>query len=85
VQDNYAAPIDPTPSTSSTLYGLRDFEVQYWTGSAWLPVPGGTVAGNALVWRQFTFSPITTSRIRVYVTNAQSAYSRITEIEAWGF
>ena len=35
-----------------SLYGLRDFEVQYWTGTAWLPVPGGTITNNTLVWRQ---------------------------------
>src|SRR5262249_32964700 len=52
VQDNLQSPIDPTPTTTFTLYGLRNFEVQYWNGIAWTPVPGGTVTSNNLVWRQ---------------------------------
>jgi hypothetical protein len=84
VQDNYGSPIDPTLSTTFTLYGLRDFQVQYWDGAQWLTVPGGTVASNNFVWRQVTFAPITTTRIRVLVTAALASYSRITELEAWG-
>ena len=66
------------------LYGLRDFEVDYWTGSAWAAIPGGIVTGNNLVWRQFVFSPLATSRIRVLITQGQDGYSRITEVEAYG-
>jgi len=29
VQDNFQAPIDPTLTTTFTLYGVRNFEVQY--------------------------------------------------------
>jgi hypothetical protein len=47
-------------------------------------VPGGTVTGNNLVWRQFLVSAITTSKIRVYVTQGRLSFSRITEIEAYG-
>jgi hypothetical protein len=66
------------------LYGLRDFEVQYWTGSAWAPVPGGTVTGNNKVWRQFTFAPLSTTKIRVYVTaTGDNVWSRIAEVEAY--
>src|ERR1700741_2063300 len=67
-----------------SLYGVTDFQVQYWTGSAWVTVPGGIVSGNNLVWRQVTFSALTTSAIRVWVTGALSGYSRITEVEAYG-
>jgi hypothetical protein len=67
-----------------SLYGLRNFEVQYWTGSAWAPVPGGTVTNNSLVWRKFTFAPLTTARIRVFVTaTADGVWSRINEVEAY--
>jgi hypothetical protein len=31
-----------------------------------------------------TFNPVSTSRIRVQVTNALGSVSRITEVEAWG-
>jgi hypothetical protein len=82
VQDNYQAPSPPTPTMTFTLYGLRNFEVQYWTGTAWADVPGGAVTGNNLVWRQFLFAPLSTSKIRVYVTLADT-WSRITEVEAY--
>jgi hypothetical protein len=42
------------------------------------------VAGNNKVWRQFTFTPVTTDRIQVVVTGSLAGYSRITEVEAWG-
>jgi hypothetical protein len=83
VQDNYRAPIEPLLTTTFSLYGITDFEAQYWTGSAWLAIPGTTVSANNKVWRQFTFPPITTDRIRVLVTGTLASYSRITEIEAW--
>jgi transposase len=84
VQDNFQSPVDPTPSMTFSLYGLRNFEVQYWTGSAWAPVPGGTVTNNSLVWRKFTFAPLTTARIRVFVTaTADGVWSRINEVEAY--
>jgi subtilisin family serine protease len=83
VQDNYQAPVEPTPTTAFTLYGLRDFQVQYWTGTAWAPIPGASVTGNTLVWRQFVFAPVTTSRIRVWITGALSTWSRVVEIEAY--
>jgi hypothetical protein len=83
MQDSYPAPGDPTPTMTFNWYGLRDFDVQYWTGSVWEPVPGGTIKGNTLVWRKLVFAAVTTSRIRVYVTNAMT-WSRITEVEAYG-
>jgi hypothetical protein len=55
VQDAYQTPDNPTLATTFTLYGLRDFEVQYWTGAAWQAVPSGAITGNTHVWRQVTF------------------------------
>jgi RHS repeat-associated protein len=83
VQDNYTAPAEPSSSMTFAKYGITDFQVQYWTGTAWQDVPGGNVTGNALVWRRFTFAPITTDRIRVVVNGALETYSRIIELEAW--
>jgi hypothetical protein len=84
MQDNYSAPVDPTPTMTFTSWGLRGFEVQYWTGTAWADVPGGAIANNSLVWRQVMFAAITTSKIRVYITAALNGYSRVIEVEAWG-
>jgi len=84
MQDSYNAPVEPTPAMTFTSWGLRAFEVQYWTGTAWVDVPNGAVTTNGLVWRQFTFAPVTTSKIRVYITGALNGYSRVIEVEAWG-
>jgi hypothetical protein len=84
LQDNFAAPATPTQSMTFSLYGITDFQVQYWTGTDWMTVPGGSISGNTLVWRQLTFAPITTTAVRVLVTGALASYSRIVEIEAWG-
>ena len=83
VQDSYGSPVEPTNSTTFTKYGIVDFSVQYWTGSNWENVPGGVVTGNTLVWRQFAFPAINTSRIRVLVTNGKASQSRLTEVEAY--
>src|SRR5438876_5132325 len=38
LQDNYQNPSPPTLNMTFTLYGVTDFEVQYWTGSTWTDV-----------------------------------------------
>ncbi len=84
MQDNYTAPVEPTPTLTFGYWGIRAFEVQYWTGTAWAAVPGGSVTNNNLVWRRFVFAPVTTTRIRVYITGALNGFSRVMEVEAWG-
>jgi len=84
MQDNYTTPLEPTLAMTFGYWGLRAFEVQYWNGSAWVTVPGGSVTLNNKVWRQFLFTPITTTKIRVWVTGALNGYSRAIEVEAWG-
>lgn len=83
MQDNDQNPSDPTLAMTFVQDGITDFEVQYWTGAAWITVPNGSVTGNNKVWRQFTFSPIATSKIRVLVNNALNTRSRIVELEAY--
>jgi hypothetical protein len=83
-QDNYLNPVEPTQAQTFSLYGIKAFEVQYWDGANWVTVPNGSVTNNDLVWRQFTFSPVTTSKIRVQVNGgADNAYSRVVEMEAY--
>ncbi|HEX7330070.1 MAG TPA: RHS repeat-associated core domain-containing protein, partial [Pyrinomonadaceae bacterium] len=83
LQQNPSNPVEPT-STMTSSYALTDFEVQYWTGSTWTTVPGGTITGNDKVWRKLTFAPLTTSKIRVHVTNvAGDNRSQVVEIEAY--
>ena len=83
LQDNFQNSTEPMPTETFTLYGIVDFDVQYWNGSAWVTVPGGEVNGNNKVWRKFSFPTVITSKIRVNVRNALGGYSRITEIEAF--
>ena len=85
-QDDYQNPIEPTLTQTFTSNGITAFDVQYWNGSAWATVSGGSVTGNNKVWRQFTFSPITTSKIRVQVNAGyDNSYGRVVEVEAWGY
>lgn len=83
LQDNPASPVEPSETMTFSLYGLTGYEVQYWNGTTWQNVPGGSVTGNNLVWRKFTFMPLTTSRIRVLTNAAVDGYSRIVEVEAY--
>ena len=84
VMDDFTSTAEPTTATTFSVYGITAFDVQYWSGTSWITVPGGSITGNNMVWTKLTFSPVTTSRIRVVVYGAQAGYSRIVEVEAWG-
>jgi RHS repeat-associated protein len=84
IQDLAGSPSEPTLSMTFSTYGLTAFEAQYWNGSAWVTVPGGSLSGNNKVWKQITFAPVTTSKIRVWITGSSDGYSRVAEVEAWG-
>src|SRR6202008_1321668 len=77
LQDNYTSPVDPTPTMTFSNYGITDFDVQYWDGSQWVTVPGGSITGNNKVWTKVGFTAVTTTKIRVLVNNALAGYSRI--------
>lgn len=83
-QDTWWAPIEPTESTNFFNNGITSFEVQYWNGTTWITVPGGSVTGNLKVWRRFTFTPVTTDRVRVLINAAKSTASTVVELEAFG-
>jgi hypothetical protein len=84
LQNNFHNPVEPDANTPADVYGIRDFDVQYWDGANWVNVPGGHVIGNDKAMRVFTFPDILTSKIRVVVNNGRVYYSRIVEIEAFG-
>ena len=81
LQDNYTNPVEPTNTLTFSRYGVVNFTVQGWNGSAWVTL--ATVVGNNLVKRTVTFPAVSTARIRVQITHALNSFSRITEIEAW--
>ena len=84
MQDAYTAPVVPTTSMTFTKYGMKDFDVQYWNGTAWVTVTGGSIIGNNLIWRTITFPAVTTDRIRVVANKGVDGYTRVVEIEAYG-
>jgi hypothetical protein len=83
VRDNFASTTEPTDSETFSIYGITSFDVQYWNGFGWVTVPGGSITNNNKVVTKISFSPVTTSRIRVVVNNGQGGYSRIVEVQAW--
>jgi RHS repeat-associated protein len=85
VQDNWASPAEPTEAMTFSAYGQTAYDVQYWNGSSWVTVSGGSITNNNKIWRKLTFAAISTSKIRV-LTNASidNGYSHLTEVEAWG-
>jgi hypothetical protein len=83
IQDSFGNPSEPTASMTFSKYGIVDFTVQYWDGTTWVTVINGDVTGNNYVWRQFSFSPVVTSKIKVTINKAIDGFSRIIEVEAW--
>ena len=48
---------------------VANFSLQYWTGSAWVNIPGATITGNTMTQRQIVFSsPVTTTQVRFHST-----------------
>jgi hypothetical protein len=84
LQNNFQNPVQPTANTAADYYGLLDFDIQYWSGTAWVTVPGGEIRGNDKALRTVTFPSLSTTKIRINVLNGRSYYSRIVEVEAIG-
>lgn len=72
----------PDLNTTFTLYGIRNFELQYDDGGSWVTIPGTQTENNNHVWNQFTFEPVTTTKIRLMITGGGD-FSRVSEIEAF--
>jgi RHS repeat-associated protein len=85
IQDSYISPAEPTQTMTFSTFGLNGYTVQYWNGSAWQTVTGGTITSNNKVWKKISFAALTTSKIKVVTNSAiDNGYSRMTEVEAWG-
>lgn len=81
LQDNYGSPVEPYIGQTFSQYGIRDFSISYWNGSAWILLKN--IYSNNQVYRQVTFSPITTTRIWINITAALNGAARVTEVEAY--
>lgn len=49
---------------------LSDFVLKSWNGTAWVNIPGASVTGNSTADRVVSFTPVTTSQVRLEFTNA---------------
>jgi hypothetical protein len=84
LQNNWRTAGQPDLTTSCSGEGILDFDVQYWNGTGWLTVTNGSVTANDKAWRQFSFTAVTTTKIRIVVNNSRNNYSRIVGVEAYG-
>jgi hypothetical protein len=82
VQDNYANPVEPSDVLTFTQYGVQDFTIEGRNGGVWSQL--ATVSNNNLVKRTVNFPATTVDRIRITITRSLSAWSLLTEVEAWG-
>ncbi len=57
-----------TGGETDPAYVLKDFSVQYWNGVEWVDL--GNVRGNLAENPSFSFSPVTSNRVRLYVTGS---------------
>ncbi len=80
--DNFDVETQPTLTDTFSAYGVTDFDVDYWNGSAWVNI--ASVTGNDKVWRKFSFSAVTTTKIRVIAFAYLAGNARWVAIEAWG-
>jgi autotransporter-associated beta strand protein len=50
---------------------LTNFVLQYWTGSAWANIPGGSISGNTSSALVIPFTtPVTTTKVQLVFTNS---------------
>jgi autotransporter-associated beta strand protein len=56
-------------SGSNGVSPLPAFTLKYWDGSAWQNITGGSVSGNTTADLVVSFTPVTTSQLRLEFTN----------------
>lgn len=71
-----------TTSQKATEHALRDFDIEYWTGSEWKVA--ANITGNTLGVVSREFNPVSTSKIRLKITatNGTNNPSKVLEVEA---
>ncbi len=88
LQNDFRNPVPPTETTLADLYGLIDFNIEYWDGGQWVTVGGpggvGEIRNNDKAMRTINFPPLATTKIRIFVLNGRVHFSRIVEVEALG-
>lgn len=80
MQNDYRSPVEPTDTMIADVYVVRDFDVEYLSGGAW--VTAASILRNKLAKRTVTFGPVAADGIRVRSKDALR-WSRLAEVEAW--
>ena len=91
LQDNFNYAGDPSPSTTTSMYGNVDFHLQYCpvgrnctaSGAGWVEPPGGYITANNKAWRSVSFTPVRATAIRAVLDCTQSTKAYVVELEAW--
>lgn len=81
VQNGTSFALEPVLQEPQSLNTLYDFKVQYWDGAAWVDIVD--ITGNTDAWRSFFFDAISTTKIRLYITDAAQERAYVAELEAW--
>lgn len=73
----------PTDLMTGSAFVETGLNVQYWNGASWVTI--ATLASDFYIWKRIHFSPITTTKIRVNLTDNGNGdgYARLCEVEAW--
>ena len=75
-----AVPLEPNPDlTVTSNVDTKGVSVDYWDGGAWVNL--GSVTGNDKVQVTFTFAAVTTTKLRIVLTDADNVVT-LTEVEA---
>ncbi len=82
LQNQYATCAAPDLTTTATSYGLRNFQVQYWTGESWELLPGGSISENIYAVVQVGFPALETQKVRIFIPKATD-YARLVEVQVW--
>lgn len=80
-------------SMSAAGWQIRDFTIQSWQEGSWADIPGTSVVDNTKdgfdgQFNDLTFDPVTTTKVRMWITDAvdegDRTNTRLLEIEVWG-
>lgn len=67
---------------ASISYYLEDYKLQYWASGNWVDIV--SVSDNTLKHRQHLFSPVTSEKIRLYITDAgPDNFARVSEMRVF--
>jgi hypothetical protein len=68
--------------TSGFNLPLKNFQFQYWNGTSWINAYIKSANTSSIV--EEYFAPVTTNKIRLYITGTTDSYARIYELEVYG-